>query len=139
MKRNHTFYKLVYHFVWGTKNQLPLLTPVIEERLYPYIGYKCKELGYFLHAVNGTLDHLHVLLSLPPTILVADVAKNIKGASSHYINKETDIGDVLYWQVGYGVITIRESEIGKIVSYIQHQKEHHQKGRISEILERLVE
>jgi REP element-mobilizing transposase RayT len=135
MKRSSAYYKLVYHFVWGTKNRLPLLIPSVEELLFPYVRYKCKELGYFLHAINGTEDHIHVLLSLTPTILVADVAKYLKGSSSHYINKETDLGEILYWQDGYGVVTLRETEISKVSKYIMYQKEHHQKGELSEVLE----
>jgi len=45
MKRSSAFYQLVYDFTWATKNRLPLITPAIEQRLFPYIGYKCKELG----------------------------------------------------------------------------------------------
>jgi len=96
-------------------------------------------LGYFLYAVNGTEDHLHVLVSLTPSILVEDVAKNLKGASSHYINKESNLGEVLYWQDGYGVITVREAEIQRVVKYIKNQKEHHLGGDLSESLERLGE
>ena len=139
MKRSSAYYKLVYHFLWGTKNRLPLLTPIIEERIFPYIGYKCKELGYFLHAINGTEDHIHVLLSLTPTILVADVAKNLKGSSSHYINKETDLGEILYWQDGYGVVTVRESDISRVSKYIMQQKEHHRSGNLLGSLEKFVD
>jgi putative transposase len=137
MKHRSTYYQLVYHFIWGTKNHLPLLTTTVEARLFPYIGYKCKELGYFLHAINGTEDHVHLLLSLTPSILVEEVAKNLKGASSHYINKETDLGEVLYWQEGYGVVTIREAEISKVMKYIKSQKDHHSSGDLSDVFERL--
>ncbi|MBN2147766.1 MAG: IS200/IS605 family transposase [Anaerolineales bacterium] len=137
MKRIGAYYRLVYHYVWSTKNRLALITPTVEERLFPYISYKCGQLGYQLHAVNGTTDHVHVLVSLTPTILVADVAKNLKGASSHYINNESGLGDVLYWQDGYGVVTIREVEIPAIVKYIHDQKVHHQDGRISDFLEQM--
>ncbi|GAB4396993.1 MAG: IS200/IS605 family transposase [Anaerolineales bacterium] len=139
MKRRNAFYQLVYHFVWGTKNRLPLITPTVEVRLLPYIGFKCQEYGYKLHAVNGTSDHLHILVSLSPTILVADVAKNLKGSSSHYINKESGLGETLYWQDGYGVVTLREAEIPTVVKYIHNQKQHHQTGNLSKSLERLEE
>ena len=59
MKRTYVFFRLVYHFTWGTKDHLPLITPAVEQRLFPYIGYKCKEYGYTLHAVNSTEDHIH--------------------------------------------------------------------------------
>jgi len=137
MKQSGVYHHLVYHYIWGTKNELPLITTSIEARLYPYIGYKCKEYGYFLHAVNGTQDHVHLLVTLTPSILVENVAKKIKGSSSHYINKETDLGEILYWQAGYGVITIRENEIPKVVNYIKRQKEHHFSGDLMNTFENL--
>jgi REP element-mobilizing transposase RayT len=135
MKRSGVYYKLVFLFIWGTKKRLPLLIPSVEERLFPYIGYKCKELGYSLHAINGTKDHIHLLISLTPSMNVADVAKNLKGSSSHYINKETDLGEILYWQDGYGVVTLREVEISEVSKYIMNQKEHHQRGDLFKALE----
>lgn len=70
-------------------------------------------------------------------MLVADVAKNIKGASSHFINKLTGLSETLYWQDGYGVVTLRQTEIPKVTRYIQRQKEHHQTNTLSEVLERI--
>ncbi len=105
----------------------------------PYIGAKCKELEYSLLAVGGINDHLHVLVELLPTMLVADVVKNLKGASSHYINKESGLDATLYWQDGYGVITLRKTEIPKVARYIQYQKQHHCDGNLSDILERTEE
>lgn len=137
MKRAGVFYQLVYHFIWATKNREPLLTPAVEEKLFPYLSAKCKELGYELHAVNGASDHLHALIALTPTIPVSDVAKILKGASSHFINHESGLKDRLYWQDGYGVITLREAEIAKVIKYIEKQKEHHRTGKLSELLERI--
>jgi putative transposase len=139
MKRAGAFFQLVYHFTWSTRDRLPLITPAVEDRLYAYIGYKCKELDYRLHAVNGTEDHVHVLVSLTPSQLVADVAKNLKGASSHYINKESGLDVSLYWQDGYGVVSLRETEIPKVVMYIKNQKEHHRDKKLSDLLERIQE
>jgi putative transposase len=137
MKRLSAFYQLVYHFVWTTKNRLPLLTPTVEARLLPYVGSKCHELGYTLHVVNGAENHLHLLLSLTPTTLVAEVAHNLKSASAHYINKESGLNETLYWQDGYAVLTLRQAEIPKVTKYIERQKEHHQTGELSAVLERL--
>ncbi len=135
MKRAGAFYQLVYHFTWSTKNRLPLITKEVRPRLYAYIGHKCKELGYRLYAVGGTEDHIHVLLSLRPTDVVADVARRLKGASSHYINHESGLDATLYWQDGYGVVTLRHAEIPKVVQYIRNQQEHHRKKILMEALE----
>ena len=122
MKRRSAFYQLVYHFVWTTKERLPLLTPTVEARLLPYLGNKCRELGYTLYAVNGAENHLHLLLSLTPTMVVAEAVHNLKGASAHYINKESGLNETLYWQDGYAVVTLRQAEIPKVTKYIVHQK-----------------
>ena len=139
MARAGVFHQLVFHFVWATKNREALLTPTVEARLFPYIGSKCKELNYSLCAVNGAENQLHVLLKLTPTMLVADVAKNLKGSSSHYINKESGLGETLCWQDGYGVVSLRQAEIPRVVEYIKKQKEHHRAGRLFDILERTEE
>jgi putative transposase len=138
MKRAGAFYQLVYHFVWATKNREPFLTATVETKLFSCISAKCIDLGLTLHAVNGTPDHLHVLVSSTPTLLVADIAKNLKGTSSHFINHESGLKESLYWQDGYGVITLREAEIRKVAKYIERQKEHHQSGKLSELLERIT-
>ena len=90
-----------------------------------------------MHAVNGTQNHIHVLVELSPSILIADVAKHLKGTSSHYVNKESGLGETLYWQDGYGVLSLRKVEVAKVTRYIQNQKEHHQTGQLSKILEQI--
>ncbi len=138
MTRTGVYHSLVYHFVWATKNRECYLTPTVKKRLFPYLAEKCKELGYGLLAVNAASEHLHVLLNLTPSVRVADAAKNLKGASAHYINHESGLAERLYWQDGYGVVTLRAAEIPRVVRYIQNQKEHHAAGKLSETLERIA-
>jgi REP element-mobilizing transposase RayT len=80
------FWRLYYHLVWGTKNRQPLITPVIETHLYSYLVHKASELGVFVYQINGWLDHVHLVVAIPPKLSIADVVKNLKGASSHFIN-----------------------------------------------------
>jgi REP element-mobilizing transposase RayT len=72
-----------------------------------------------------------------PSILVQDVAKNLKGSSAHYINNVSGLEEISYWQDGYGVITLRETEIPRVVRYIRNQKQHHKSGEVLEFLETL--
>jgi REP element-mobilizing transposase RayT len=75
MKRFSAFYQLVYHFVWTTKRPLPLLTPTVEARLFPYLGSKCQELGYTLHAVNCRGGEINFLKSIYPMALADPTPK----------------------------------------------------------------
>lgn len=132
------YHELVYHFVWGTADRLPLITCAVEARLLPFLEDKCRELGHGLHAVNCVEDHVHLLLTLKPSDSVSDVAKNLKGSSSHFINKVLPLEDVLYWQRGYGVLSLRKKDIPVVADYIGTQKVQHrtEHGLITE-LERL--
>jgi putative transposase len=135
MKRVGAYYKLFYHFTWATRNRLPLITSNVESVLLRYLRNKCLEFGYKLLALNCTEDHVHLLLELTPTIVLADVAKKLKGSSAHFINKESGQGETLYWQDGYGVLTLREGDVPGVAIYIKNQKHHHQTGKLSEHLE----
>jgi putative transposase len=120
------YHELVYHFTWTTRDRLPLITSDVEAHLLPFVEDKCRELGYWLHAINCVEDHIHLLVTLKPSDSVSDVARKLKGSSSHFINKQLLLGDVLYWQRGYGVLSLRKKDIPVVADYIRRQKEHHQ-------------
>lgn len=111
--------ELVYHFVWATKERHPLINSEIEPLLVPFLERKCRELGYRLHAVGCVEDHVHLLLSLGPTVTVAEVAKSLKGSSAHFVNSQQDLAGVLYWQRGYGVLTLGKKDIPAVAEYVR--------------------
>ena len=115
---SETFHKLYYHFVWATKRRMPLLDEPLGAHVRAAIVAKSAELGYGLIAVNSAADHMHLLVTLRPTLLVADVAKMLKGSSSHFANHVLKASDSLYWQEGYGVISLRESDLPVVVEHI---------------------
>jgi putative transposase len=119
------YHELVYHFAWSTKDRLPLITSEVEAHLLPFIERKCDELGYHVYAVNCVEDHLHLLVRLKPTDSVSELARQLKGSSSHFINKELQLEDVLYWQTGYAVLSLREKDVPIVTRYIQRQKQRH--------------
>jgi REP element-mobilizing transposase RayT len=55
-----------------------------------------------------------------------------------YVLKVSGLDATLYWQDGYGVVTLRKAEVSSVVAYIQRQKEHHACGRLSDVLERTL-
>lgn len=122
-------YKSVsYHIVFSTKNRLRLITENIREDLYHFIWNKCKHSGLYLHRLGGTEDHIHMLVYIPPKFAVAGVIGQIKGASAFFVNRKLSGDDMLYWQRGYGVLTVSERDIPAIRDYIIRQQEHHAKN-----------
>ncbi len=117
--------RLYYHIIWGTKYREPLITPEIEPTLYNFIRSKTIGLGGILHALNGTEDHVHLIVSIPGTIPVSQFIGKIKGVSSIKINKSSFGDNHFYWQTGYSVFTINEKLVPVYIKYVENQKHHH--------------
>ncbi len=104
-----------------------------------FIAEKCRELSYHLLAYNNVEDHIHLLVSLRPTMCPADVAHRLKGGTSHFVNNMLKPASPLDWQDGYGVLSISERSVPIVVKYIQDQKLHHANKTLTDILERTTE
>ena len=131
-----TFWRCYYHLVWTTRDREPLIQPDIEKRLYAYIVYKAAELGVYVYAINGCSDHVHLIVSIPPKLAVADVVKRLKGASSHDMGVQSVPFD---WQRGYGVLTVGEKHRMIAQAYVEGQKNHHAAGSTMAALEYCAE
>ena len=78
-----------------------------------------------------------MLIYIPPKVAVADAVGQIKGASSYFVNKELAGDSVLYWQRGYGVITVSEDNFQRVDDYIENQEEHHRDNTALDQLEEI--
>ncbi|MEQ1603441.1 MAG: IS200/IS605 family transposase [Pyrinomonadaceae bacterium] len=134
----HTYSNLIFHLVFSTKDRRQLITPELRSRLYEYIGGTIRGLGGALIEIGGVSDHVHILVILKPTILLADFMREIKSCSSRWANEVT--GGKFEWQNGYGAFTVGKSQILSVRRYIQNQAEHHRKvdfrAEFLELLER---
>jgi len=136
--RQGTFSELYYHFIWTTKGRMPIIDGEIENVIKKVLFSKAKELRIDILEVNGTEDHLHLLVRSIPSLAPSDIAKHFKGSSSHFVNHITlkdDKTRALYWQDGYGVVTVNSSAVKAIKKYIENQKEHHKKSSLINDLE----
>jgi putative transposase len=125
------------HIVWHTKNSLPLLTPTIEPLAHRELRRRIVETpGTFLHAIEGTPTHVHLAVTVPPTLLISDFLGQLKGGSSHGVN-HAGIGNskLLQCQGGYGVVSFGTRDLPWVVAYIENQREHHARGTMQERLE----
>lgn len=133
-----SYYEMYFHITWHTKVSMPMITPAIEPELYKFLKNKVFETpGAIFHAVGGIEEHVHIGVSLPPTIQPADWIGKIKGSSSHHINQLFG-PKKLQWQSGYGILTFSAKDLKWVVEYIENQKERHKTGKISERLERIT-
>lgn len=126
-KIGHSFNKIWIHSIWSTKQRANLILPDIEKKIYHFISEQFREIGCPVRIVNGMPDHIHCLFLLNSQKSIAEVIKQLKGSSSHFINQNNLTVDKFSWQTGYAAYSISESVIEKVFNYIKNQKEHHQK------------
>jgi putative transposase len=132
------YWRLFYHFVWGTKNREPLIAPQWEEALHNAIAAKATELGAFVHAVGGIEDHVHLVVSVPPKIALSTFIGQVKGNSSHFVNHGLDADTHFAWQAEYGVVSFGEKMLDMVAQYAKNQRQHHADGTTIAMLERVA-
>lgn len=82
--------------------------------------------------VGGVADHVHILLSLPPTLPVAKAMQLIKGGSSKWVHETFPEHRMFGWQEKYGAFSVSESRVDSVINYIKGQPEHHKKVTFQE-------
>ena len=123
----HSFNKIWIHAIWATKERLPLIHPAIDDKIHIIIDDQLREQGCPVRIINGMPDHIHCLFLLSPQKSIAEVMKQVKGSSSHFINQNNLITEKFAWQTGYAAYSVSESVVDKVFQYIKNQKQHHTK------------
>jgi len=82
--------------------------------------------------IGGMEDHMHLLLSLPPTMAIAKAMQLIKGGSSKWTHENFPERRLFAWQEKYGAFSVRVSQLETTIQYIKDQKEHHRERSFQE-------
>ncbi|MBD2012756.1 IS200/IS605 family transposase [Microcoleus sp. FACHB-53] len=122
-------WRLYYHLVWATKERQPLINSDREDELYRYIIAKADDIRCIVHAIGGVEDHIHLVVSIPPKLAIADFTKKIKGSSAHHLNQALSASlNKFGWQEGYGVFSLGGKQLEQAVDSVKNQKAHHLNG-----------
>jgi putative transposase len=121
----NTFTSLHYHVIFSTKHREPWITPVLEERVWKFLGGIARENSMKALLIGGMPDHVHLALAMPPTQTISKALQLLKGGSSKWIKDNLPGMRGFAWQDGYGAFTVSKSNLPDVVMYIQNQREHH--------------
>jgi REP element-mobilizing transposase RayT len=92
---------------------------------YGVLYNKGEELGLTIHAAGNVDDHVHIVVSIPPKLSVADCVRHLKGTSAFAINRMDGSDGQFKWQSGYGALSVGERSLETVMAYAAKQKEHH--------------
>lgn len=123
----NTYTNLFIHVVFSVKERRPFLDKQLREELYPYIIGIAKVKDFQIPIINGTKDHVHILMLLKPDMSVAKAVQLVKSNSSKWIHEKFNDLKIFAWQEGYGAFTVSLSQLSKVKEYIANQEKHHEK------------
>ncbi len=126
-KQAHAVYACDYHVVFCTKYRRSW----INEGIFAYLKLKLKEVNQYypeiiFKTVNHDVDHLHLLISIPPKHSVASIIRIVKSNTAHHLKQKFPVLKQIYygtpsiWSEGYFVSTLGANE-AIIQAYIENQ------------------
>src|SRR5437763_8955009 len=85
---NHTVHLIVYHIIWCPRRRRKVLNGPVASRLEQIIHEVADEHSWKIIQLAIQSDHLHLFIRTDPYTLPTDIARLIKGRSSHQMRKE---------------------------------------------------
>lgn len=120
--------RMVIHLVFSTKDRRPFLrSPETRSQLHAYMAGTLQECQCYPILINGTEDHVHILCNLSRTLTLEKLVEHLKTSSSKWIKEQPPQLEDFFWQGGYGVFSVSQSNVEAVREYIANQEEHHRK------------
>jgi putative transposase len=122
----HAKWECKYHVVWIPKYRRKALYGELRKHLGPVLRELARQRECVVEEGHLNLDHVHMLLSIPPKYAVAQVLGFIKGKSAihiarTYLGRRRNFTGQHFWARGYYVSTVGRDE-ATIREYIQKQE-----------------
>ena len=127
----HTKWECKYHVVWIPKYRRKKLFGELRKELGPVLRELAKQKGSEIIEGKLLLDHVHILIAIPPKYAVSQVIGYIKGKSAihiarNYVGRRKNFTGEHFWARGYYVSTVGLDE-GMVRQYIQQQEAEDQR------------
>jgi putative transposase len=122
----NTYTQIYLQIVFSVKGRQNLIHKNWKDELHKYICGVVNGKDQKVYAIGGVADHIHILVSIKPTILISELVRDIKANSSKWINENHYIIGKFQWQDGFGAFSYSQSHLDNVIAYINNQELHHQ-------------
>ena len=128
---SHTKWECKYHVVFIPKYRRRVLFEKLREHLGPVFRKLAEQKESRVEEGHVMVDHVHMMISIPPKLSVSHVVGYIKGKSAIHIartyeGKQRNYVGQHFWARGYFVSTVGRDE-KQIREYIRNQEKEDKK------------
>ena len=125
-KGAHTTHRHMFHIVWLPKYRKKVLTGRIKDRVELLLRECAAVNNWEIQALNVQVDHVHIVIQLPPSISVSKAVQLLKGLSSKIIRAELpEVKKYLwgndFWADGFFSETVGHCSEETILNYVRNQ------------------
>jgi len=125
-KGSHTVFQCHYHFVFVPKYRKPVLRGEVALRVRELIREICRSHDMEIMKGHVRPDHVHLVLSVSPTMAPSRVMQAIKGKTSHHLLRDfrslrKAFWGRHFWARGYFVATSGNVTDEVLAKYIAEQ------------------
>jgi putative transposase len=120
--------------IWATKGRSPLIGEAEETIIAESLRMTGARMRLIVHAIGMVADHVHVALSIPPSVSVADAVGRLKGGSSFLVGQRL-AENGFAWQSEYGAISLTDRALPVVIEYVENQKQRHADNELIQRLE----
>ncbi|MBN2805986.1 MAG: IS200/IS605 family transposase [Prolixibacteraceae bacterium] len=119
------FTQLFTHLVFAVKKNKAKILQAHEADIHRVLGEVVQQQGHQLLIVDGTTDHVHLLIKMNPARSLSSLVREVKKQSSFYINHQLLKKAAFHWQEGYAAFSHTRSQVNALYKYIEKQKVLH--------------
>jgi len=124
---SNTYTQIHIQIIFAVQYRAAMIDENWKNELYKYISGIIRSQKHKLVIINGTSDHVHILIGYRPHQALSDLVQDIKGGSSKWINENKYFKVKFNWQKGYAAFSYSQSHLTKVIDYIKNQEQHHKK------------
>ena len=129
----------MFHVVINTYRRQMTIPDETSEHMYRYIWSIIKSRNSRLYRINGTGNHIHMLIELSPTMALSDLVRDIKQGSSKWAKQQVYFPQFSGWGKEYGAFSVGRREKNVVVKYIINQREHHKSRTFEDEYRAIIE
>ena len=127
---DHTTWRCQYHVVFAPKYRRLEIYGAIKADIGKILRQLCQQKGVEIIEAEACLDHIHMLISIPPKYSVSQIMGFLKGKSSlmifdRHANLKYKYGNRHFWARGYYVDTVGRNK-KQVQEYIRTQLQEDQ-------------